>query len=52
MDFQDWATVAIVTLAAYGAILSTYNLLAARGDRARTLKVALTWGMAPPCQDS
>ncbi len=46
MDLRDWSTVAMAVAAIYGAVLSTYNLISARRDRARTVKVFLKQGIA------
>jgi hypothetical protein len=48
MDLGSWIPIATVAVALYGAILSTYNLIAARRDRAHRLKVSLKWGIAAP----
>ena len=48
MDLRESATVVATVMAIYGAALSTYNLLSARRDRARTVKVSLKWGIAAP----
>lgn len=42
MDTKDWITAVV---AVYGAILSTYNLLVARGERTRQVTTTLSWGL-------
>ena len=48
MDLLQWAPIVTGIVAIYGAVLSTYNLIAARRDRAHKLRVSLKWGMAAP----
>ncbi len=48
MTPQEWATALTVLVAVYGAALSTYNLIVARRDRRRTVRVFLKQGLAAP----
>lgn len=48
MTPQEWASAATVLVAVYGAALSTYNLIAARRDHHRTVRVFLKRGLAAP----
>jgi len=48
MDLLKWAPIVTGIVAIYAAVLSTYNLVASRLDRAHKLRVSLKWGMVAP----
>ncbi len=45
MESINWIELIIAMVATYGALLSTYTLVAARKEKQRRVAVTLTWGL-------
>ena len=48
MNVRDWVPIVTAVVAVYGALLSTYNMITARRDRGRGVRVSLKWGLTAP----